>query len=53
MFKKVEKSEFRGRICAGVTSERFERMDILRGQNAESIINKTENVNLFLRALTL
>ena len=29
MFKKVKKIELRGRICAVVATEHFERMDIL------------------------
>ena len=37
MFKKVEKFELRGRICAFVRTELFERMDILSGQNTESV----------------
>ena len=37
MFKKVEKFELRGRICAFVTTECFERMDILSGQNTERV----------------
>ena len=37
MFKKVKKFEFRGRICAVVATECFERMDILSVQNAESV----------------
>ena len=32
MFKKL-----RGRICLAVVTKRFQRMDILSGQNAESI----------------
>ena len=37
MFKKVKKFELRGRIYVVVATERFEIMDILRGQNYESV----------------
>ena len=37
MFKKVKKFELRGRIYVVVATERFERMDILSGQNTESV----------------
>ena len=40
MFKKVKKFELRVRICEIVAIERFERMDILSGQNAESVNSK-------------
>ena len=36
--KKKKKFELRGRICEVVATERFERMDILSGQNDESVI---------------
>ena len=37
MFKKVKKRfELRGRICAAVATQRFERMNILSGQNTKS-----------------
>ena len=37
MFKKVKKFELCGRIYAVVATERLERMDILSGQNTESV----------------
>ena len=37
MFKKVKKLKLRGRIYAVVATERFERIDILCGQNTERI----------------
>ena len=37
MFKKVKKFELRRRICAVAATERFKRMDLLSGQNAESV----------------
>ena len=37
MFNKVKKNEFRGHIRAVAATERFERIDILNGQNAESV----------------
>ena len=37
MFKKVRKFELRGRICAVVATECYERMDILSGQNIKSV----------------
>ena len=40
MFKKVKKIELRGRICAVDATGRFERMDILSGQNTGSVKNK-------------
>ena len=37
MFKIVKKFELRGRICEVIATERFGRMDILSGQNSESV----------------
>ena len=37
MFKKVKKIELHGSIRAVVATERFERMDVLSSQNAESV----------------
>ena len=37
MFIKVKKIELRGCICAVVATKRLERMDILSGQNTESV----------------
>ena len=36
-FKKIKKIELRRRICTVAATERFERMDILSGQNVESV----------------
>ena len=39
MLKKVKRFELRGRICVVVATECLERMDILSGQNNESVKN--------------
>ena len=44
MFKKVKKFELRGRMCAVVATECFERMEKLSSQNTESVnINRLFN----------
>ena len=40
MFKKDKNSNFKGRICTAVAAERYERIDILCDQNAESVKHK-------------
>ena len=45
MFNKVKKFELRRRICVVVATECLERMDILNGQNTESVITFTFNKN--------
>ena len=37
MFNKVNKFKLRGRIYAVVATERFERIDILRGKNTDCV----------------
>ena len=48
MLKKVKKFELCRCICAVVTTERFERMDIFSGQNTESV-NIYQTLQFFLK----
>ena len=45
MFKQVKIFELRGCTCVVVATERLERMDILSGQNTESV---KASINLLL-----